>query len=256
MREVLSMSVTVQYASDWHNEWMPADGLIPMPIMGDILVLAGDIVVDLPQLQAILEKIPETVSVIYVLGNHEYYGWDWAIAERAYAEAVKAWPHVYLLQNHVAVVRGIRFVGTTLWSALAGRLPPDAYRGKVVDYDQIVDSHGRPIWPEHTQLWHRQSVDFLRRTLSQPWSGPTIVVTHHAPSFLSEHPQWAGSDIRGAFCSSLENIIEAYRPDVWIHGHVHESCDYVLGQTRIVCNPLGVWGMENPEFNPTAMLVL
>lgn len=247
--------VTVQYASDWHNEWAPTNGIIPMPIVGDILVLAGDIVVDIPQLQAIMEQIPSCVSVVYVMGNHEYYGWDWSVAECAYAKAVHAWPHMHLLQNSTVILRGIRFVGTTLWSALSGRLPAIAYQQYVADYDQIGDAHGHTISPTMTQLWHQQAVDFLRRTLSEPWHGPTIVVTHHAPSFLSEHPKWAGSEIRGAFCSSLEDCIETYQPDAWIHGHVHESCDYFIGKTHVVCNPFGIWGTnENPQFNPVALI--
>lgn len=248
----------IQYLSDWHREWMDDSALAePLPIVGDIVVLAGDIVTDTDQLQAVLNNIPESVPVIYVLGNHEYYGWDWALAERAYAAACQARPNVHLLKNDTVTIHGIRFLGTTLWSALAGRLPPDDYRWKVPDYQQILRDDGQPIRPAITQSWHHQAVRFLEQVLAQPFSGPTIVVTHHAPSFLSEHPRWAGSDIRGAFCSALDALIETYQPTAWIHGHVHESNNYCIGATHVVSNPFGIWlSGENPAFDPVATLTL
>ena len=87
--------------------------------------------------------------------------------------------------------------------------------------------------------------------------GPTVVVTHHAPSALSNPPQFAGSPISGAFYSNLDELIEDTKPTLWIHGHVHDSCDYVIGETRVVCNPFGYEGIEtNVDWDPRAMVEL
>lgn len=67
-------------------------------------------------------------------------------------------------------------------------------------------------------------------------------VTHHAPSFRSQHPRFAGSPIAGGFCSNLESRIQQWKPDLWIHGHVHDPMDYRIGKTQVLCNP---WGYQN-----------
>ena len=38
---------------------------------------------------------------------------------------------------------------------------------------------------------------------------------------------------------------------LWIHGHTHESFDYEIGKTRVICNPRGYAPIEiNKEFKP------
>ena len=93
----------------------------------------------------------------------------------------------------------------------------------------------------------------LRSALQAPHDGPTVVVTHHAPCTGSIHPKYADSPITPAFVSDLDELVEASGAALWIHGHVHDSYDYRVGNTRVLCNPRG-YGKEgvneNRRFDP------
>jgi Icc-related predicted phosphoesterase len=102
---------------------------------------------------------------------------------------------------------------------------------------------------------HRGSLAWLRKELETPFSGPTVVITHHAPSMRSNPLRFAGSPISGAFYTHLDDLIEETQPVLWIHGHMHNSSDYRIGKTRVVCNPYGIaWEDINPEWNPEVIV--
>ena len=84
--------------------------------------------------------------------------------------------------------------------------------------------------------------------LATPFDGPTVVITHHAPHWDSVHPKFRSDPVTGAFASDLSSLIIQHQPNLWVHGHVHNSSDYRVGTSRIVCNPHG-YGNENPAFN-------
>jgi hypothetical protein len=53
------------------------------------------------------------------------------------------------------------------------------------------------------------------------------------------------------FVSDAESLLAGV--DLWVHGHTHDSFDYRVGTTRVLCNPRGYArdGMvENPRFDP------
>jgi hypothetical protein len=78
------------------------------------------------------------------------------------------------------------------------------------------------------------------------------VVTHHAPSPASIHPRFAASPLNACFVSNAEHLLDGDRVRLWIHGHTHDSFDYVVNGTRVVCNPRGYAknGVnENPRFD-------
>lgn len=187
----------------------------------DVLVLAGDICND-----AWIEK----PNVIHVPGNHEYYG-----------RKLKTY-------NEVKIIGSVRFLCSTLWTDfnLHGDQPLGmfvALRG-MEDYNCILG-----LKPADTLKEHVKSLDFLRTNLEIPFSGKTIVVTHHAPSPNSIHSKYEGNQLNPAFASDLDDFILKYQPAMWIHGHVHDSFDYKIGETSIVCNPKGYYD-ENPNFDP------
>jgi Icc-related predicted phosphoesterase len=80
-----------------------------------------------------------------------------------------------------------------------------------------------------------------------------VVVTHHAPHPLSVHPRYAGSALNASFASDLSEMMELWQPELWVHGHVHDTFDYVVRNTRVVCNPRG-YGTENPAFDPALVV--
>jgi Icc-related predicted phosphoesterase len=79
----------------------------------------------------------------------------------------------------------------------------------------------------------------LAKSLSQPFSGKTVVVTHHSPSSRSVAQRFAQDLLTPAFASNLEEMMGSHRVALWIHGHMHDPFDYEIFGTRVVCNPRG-----------------
>ena len=98
---------------------------------------------------------------------------------------------------------------------------------------------------------HKASRDWLAVMLAEPFDGKTVVVTHHAPSSRLVHPRYARDLLTPAFASNLEGLMEGGRAALWIHGHMHESLDYEIYGSRVVCNPRGYAPKAlNLEFRP------
>jgi Icc-related predicted phosphoesterase len=113
----------------------------------------------------------------------------------------------------------------------------------------------RGLTPFDTLQFHLESVSFLENILSEKFEGVTIVLTHHAPTPSSVAQRFEGSLLSPAFASNLVPLILAHQPDLWVHGHVHDSFNYMIGATRVVCNPRGYFPHElNPEFDPTLVI--
>ena len=111
--------------------------------------------------------------------------------------------------------------------------------------------------PEDSAALFDTNARWLERALSEPYAGPTVVITHHAPSRKSIHPRFANSLLNACFISDAERLVHGSRTRLWIHGHTHDSFDYVLNGARVVCNPRGYAknGVnENPRFNANLVL--
>jgi Icc-related predicted phosphoesterase len=119
------------------------------------------------------------------------------------------------------------------------------FGGAIADFS---DRTGK-LTTARAKVMHERSRAFLRETLATPHDGPTVVVTHHAPHRGSLHPRYVGSPANPGFVSDLEGLILTGKPELWVHGHVHDSYDYRVGRTRVVCNPKG-YGNENLGFDP------
>lgn len=221
----------------------------------DLAVIAGD-VGDGVETSAhwLAEHIRPHMPVVWVLGNHEYYG-GWFRTSRNLARRLAKELDLTLLDDDVAVIDNIRFAGSTLWTDydLYARGDENVRREHMVyarmylsDHRQIDLEAGKMdrFLPLHAREQHLASRAWLDRTLAEPFSGETVVVTHHAPSTKSVSSQYAGDPLTPAFVSGLDDLILAHQPHCWIHGHTHESFDYRLGRTRVLCNPRG-YGQEN-----------
>lgn len=224
----------------------------------DVIVLAGDIA--RPQ-QAIEWAKGIGRPVVYVPGNHEYYG-DSIDARRDELKSLCAGTSVHLLDCGVVVLDGVRFVGATLWTDLklfgAGERRAaalDEARYCLRDFSRIHVDRGRTAFltPEASAAMHESQLAWLTGRVATPFDGPTVVVSHHAPSPKSIHRRFATSPLNLCFISDLERVLDGDRIRVWIHGHTHDSFDYRVNGTRVVCNPRGyaVDGVnENAAFDP------
>lgn len=267
--------------SDLHIDFAPFQ--LP-PIDADVLVVAGDVGLLTRGLPWVAETFGSRVpSIIYVPGNHEFYrGGPKSGEENTYYEeqmlrgrelaALLSIDYgVNLLQNNVLVIDGVRFIGATMWSDWS-LLPAGwsrrmamtmSQRGWVdrgyIEGDRQYHNDFREIrygggssqhrlTPSQMIALHKESIDYFSRTLAEPFAGETVCITHTAPA-SSVRERGSHSWLYGS--TDIEALMQGpMAPALWIHGHVHESLDYAIGGTRVLCNPRGYPG-ENARFNPT-----
>jgi Icc-related predicted phosphoesterase len=224
----------------------------------DVVIVAGDTCEGvLKAFEHLRRIVPSQIPIIMVMGNHEFYH-GFVPDELALARSQAAAFNILLLESTSTVVLGggVRFLGASLWTDYAIFGEPN--RAAVMNACATgINDHRLIGWqkqpwlrfrPQEAALLHHRSKAFLSETLAMPFDGPTVVVTHHAPHWNSVHPRFRSDPVTGAFASNLEDLILATQPALWVHGHVHNSSDYRVGATRILCNPHG-YGAENPDFD-------
>ena len=253
--------------SDLHREiWgeMPV-GIDLVTSDPDVVVLAGDIDADVAAVQWAEQAFPG-IPTLYVSGNHESYCAHLDTVERRIAKACAASSTVDYLQQVERVIGGVRFLGCTLWTdfALFGHDRRDEAMaealGSITDFRliRLAGEGGRTLRPSDTASRHDSDYFWLLSRLSVPFDGPTVVVTHMAPSLASVAPRYRDDILSSAFASQLDEL--ASMTDVWIHGHMHESSDYRIGRCRVVCNPRGYprrnGQPENARFDPSFVVEL
>lgn len=116
-----------------------------------------------------------------------------------------------------------------------------------------------PFTPADSAALFDAQATWLSDRLTEPNVAPTVVITHHAPSRRSIPERFADSSLNPAFASAAEELIDGRRAVLWIHGHMHDSFDYVENGTRVLCNPRGYAknGVnENARFDPTLTVEL
>lgn len=233
--------VNIQYMSDIHLEF---GGPAPEPrhIVGDVVVFAGDIAVSPERAAQAIAPIAEVAPVIYILGNHEFYRQSWRAAVALYKKelsSVGGWGAV-CLENETAIVKGVRFIGATLWTDFLDGAQAKSSEACLNDFRLITPPPGTiRMSAEMVRARYENSKAFIFQTLAHPFSGSTVVVTHSAPSFRSNPKEYENSSISGAFCCRLDAEIERNGPAVWIYGHTHANIDYTIGHTRVVTNQRG-----------------
>jgi Icc-related predicted phosphoesterase len=226
--------VRVQILSDLHFEFDEDGGEAfahDVPVVGDVLVLAGDL---LPMRS--IEDAKRAFGwfcgrfphVVFLPGNHEYYRTSPANAEAVLTACAKSFANLHVLNPRVATIDGTRFVGAALW------FPPTPdetkFRRLMNDFRLI---EGFVPWVHETHAAH---LTFLRMNIQRG----DVVVTHYLPHPRSVAPQFAGSPLNRFFLAEdTTDLVERAGARLWIHGHTHAPCDYVVGETRVVCNPRG-----------------
>ncbi|WP_353506388.1 metallophosphoesterase [Variovorax sp. J31P207] len=264
--------------SDLHAEFETFEA--PKDLDYDVAILAGDI--SSPgRVVARWLRDPTRfgeMPIVQIAGNHEYYE---SVLDEEGAEMRRQAKEqgVHFLDCDEVVIAGVRFLGCTLWTDFRLRIDNPGFAGQQVrllsdrhrsmmeclrylaDYSAIrvddphtANSRGsRRLVPMDTLRLHRQHRSWLRRKLAEPFEGPTVVVTHHAPHRKSLAPRYVDDWSSGGFVSEMRpEFFEV--PVLWVHGHTHDSFDYEVGNCRVISNPRGYlnWHgeFENKAFNP------
>ncbi|MGJ0493093.1 metallophosphoesterase [Methylobacter sp.] len=242
----------INYFSDVHLEC----GALEAPANdADIIVASGDIGIRTQGLEW-LKSLNK--PVIYVAGNHEFYGQDYQETLQTLREQCRR-TNVQFLENSEFLFQDVRFLGCTMWADLfvEGEEKADALGRTLNDFKKITLT-GKPFdSTDFTQL-HQISKEWLERELALPFPGKTVVVTHHAPS------QWSWDDPLNdlkklAYCNNfdLKPLMYEYEIDAWFHGHVHSPSDYRIAGARILCNPRGYSGKKTvPGFDLNRTVVI
>ena len=275
--------MNIQLLSDLHLEAHPR--FQPQPAPGaDVLVLAGDIGSYQSGSQLAgedfgLERFAHwPVPVLYVPGNHEYDAQDFDAAHARLRAACERWGLVWLERESV-VLAGVRFVGTTLWTdfdALAVHegctdpartlaLREKAFRAANFYLNKTGGTRGgAPFLAEALRSQGLACQAWLCAALQAPFDGPTVAVTHFAPSLKSADPRYGLVPGTAGFCSALDDLLSCAQ--LWLHGHLHAPSDYVAEgrdaagrpwRCRVVANPLGYARKgEQAAFQPAACITL
>lgn len=256
----------IREASDLHTEFYRlsrfhdvVDKVIPHMKGEDemVLVLAGDIIADFkdwynsqymdvytPWIQELCNRHR---AVVYVGGNHEGYNGKLSTVMYYWKMIASTIDNFHFLENDQVIIDDVRFLGTTLWTKLKPTEDVMVLNG-INDFD-MIDGFSISQW----NYAHEAAKTFLVRELAndQWWDGKTVVVTHHTPSFRSVPEYYEDNRMNCAYSNNLDELVAVSNVAVWFHGHTHNSFDYEIEGTRVICNPYGYLGhLTNDDYDP------
>lgn len=266
-------------ASDIHLEFGPIT--LENKEDADVLILSGDICVahefEKENAGGKVSNFFETCAknfpnVIYIMGNHEHYHGDIETTYSILKSKLKHLSNVHLLENETVTIGDFIFFGGTLWTNMNKEDPSTLYTVKryMNDYGYILDSsigvsfktfdeNGSVSFkertghfsPERSMEIHRNFLNKLKDTISENSDKNFFVVGHHAPSKMSTKPRYRDNyEINGAYSSDLSDfILDHPQIKFWTHGHTHDQFDYMIGSTRVLCNPRGYDGYEDISYH-------
>lgn len=263
----------LQILSDLHREFYrqrhePMDlPWRPSPEAGAI-VLAGDIDYGEDAADWLADEAKRLdTPIVYVPGNHEFYGSIIEDRLQAMRERLRN-TGVHLLDCNEVVIDGTRFLGSTMWTDYQQSLSvsvPDIGLAmfqcgrRMADHLKIrtrrrLDDEGLPeTWmPIDAAARHAESRAWLSERLSEQFSGPTVVITHHAPSakaWAAQRRYACGDGLAGAYWSDMSDLFDGV--DLWVFGHLHATIDVVVESSgmRLVSNPGGYPGTPVEGFD-------
>lgn len=250
----------IQYCSDLHLEFPENKQFLkvnPIQPVGDILILAGDIIPF-----AVMEKHADFFDYIsehfkqtfWIPGNHEYYHSDAANRTGRLNEKIRN--NISLVNNQSVIIDDTRFIFTTLWSYVS---PADQWylHHNMSDF-RMIKFNDELFTINHFNVLHSECKAFLLSELEKIFTGKTVVVTHHVPTLLNYPAKYKASTLNQAFTVELYDLIEDSAIESWIYGHSHfNTPEFTIGKTRLLTNQLGyVIHQENKLYSNSAILIL
>jgi len=229
------------------------------------LLLAGDIGVGMGAVPFVEEMCKHFKHVLMVCGNHEYYendfnkvNADWFAYANGGSIMIEPGPsNFYFLYNDCFILDGVRFIGGTMWTDFNSGDPIDmgACHRIMRDYGNIK-LDGKFLTPRDVIREHDRFMDFLIKKFDEPFDGKTVVMSHHSPGNELKRRGRRGDRVGSAYFADIEEVIGYHnKVHLWVHGHTHQPWDYIINETRVVCNPYGYWNHStNGAFNSELIL--
>ena len=262
----------IKLVSDLHLEF--SDINIKNDEGCDVLILSGDIMLAEKVLKPeselgirfrdFLKRVSfQFPHVVYVAGNHELYGGYWGKSLDNLRAACGVHSNIHFLERDCVKIDDVTFVGGTLWTNMnkGDPLTLHAVRDMMMDYREIRNDYNgyTNVKPHDTAIRHRETLDYIKNVVAEKSDEKFVVVGHHTPSFQSVHEQYRTEYLmNGAYHSDLsEFILDRPQIKLWTHGHTHNCFDYMIGETRVVCNPRGYESAgysEDSGWNPNIVL--
>lgn len=202
-------------------------------------------------------------SVIYIAGNHEHYHGDFIKSIGSIRDRLGYLVNLHVLDKESVLINNVLFIGGTLWTDMNKEDGITLMHMKDMMNDfRCVTNGARETYyrnsagnsyvrtarftPDDAVEDHKKMLEYIKIMVEGKHDQKIVVVGHHAPSKLSTHPRYAKEEImNGGYSSDLsEFILDHPQIKLWTHGHTHEDFDYLIGSTRIVCNPRGYINYE------------
>jgi predicted phosphodiesterase len=214
----------------------------------DVLVLAGDIASGATNTMDVIKHFLDCgfPNVVYVPGNHEYYGTNINDFDSKMFDKCAATPGAYFLNQMNITIDNVLFVGATLWTNFADNFFSQSYAKRTVnDFRQIrnfTTSHAYDLYYKH--------LDYIKLHYETRSNRKVVVVTHFLPARECIAPRWRNGDLlNDYFANDLGSMIADMQDTTWLFGHTHDATDFKIGNTRLVCNPHGYHGSSEPGTN-------
>jgi len=236
--------------SDLHNEFAPFE---PVASEADVVILAGDI--DIKSRGVNWANEVFQCPVIYVCGNHEFYGGHIDHTLRKMKDAAS--PHVHVLENEALILNQTRFLATTAWTDYSSS--GDVVAAKRVAWEWMndftvirTDESYRRLRPDDLIAKSNAAYTWLTQQLAKPFDGKTVVVTHHAPA-LDHVADDLPAHLNAAYANEWPELLG--KTDLWVYGHTHVAANFTKCGCRVVSNPRGYPG-QITNFNPDLLIEL
>jgi len=227
----------------------------------EVIVLAGDIVVGKESkfITNLCSQYPDK-EIVYVAGNHEYYKGDVAEFDMFYENLSNEIRNLHFLNNKAVEIGGVMFHGTTLWTGFNSK--GEAWRsiGKMEAERNISDFYtikirGSRMSADIMEGLHKQSVQWLHRSLQEHSNKTNVVVTHWPPLIECKHPHIEPNTLDSYFNNDLQELVSECNIDLWCYAHNHWSDEFKLYGTRFISNQLG-YPREETGFTKNAYVVV
>lgn len=256
----------IRIYSDLHLEFYKPNEKFEISEMPDdkdtVLILAGDIVLgkSIATHEYFFRACSERFrDVIYIMGNHEYYGTNFGVINKIRDFLKYEFLNIHVFDRQSIVIDDVAFVCATMWSDFDNGNPLSKMYAhqEMNDYKKIRYGPKTEPWKmkftpnfAHSEFIASKEYIFRELGIQSDAGNKTVVVTHMAPSYQSINPCYKTNRLTGSYASNLEGEILVFRPDLWVHGHIHYFSDYKIDSTRVVCNPFGYkHHEENNTFN-------